>query len=122
MEKFKKFMKKVKDFIVKYKAEILIALSAVTSIIASISTMEGVDAVACSISIAFIAVLVEVLKNGFSETAINLLASAIKLVIDYINGKDKVEDKDVENNVRALKLDKKELTVAEIKEKLKENL
>ena len=118
MENFKNFMKKVKDFIVKYKAEILIALSAITSIIASISTMEGVDATICSIAIAFIAVLVEMLKNGFSETAITLLANAIKLVIDALNNKDNKE------NNKEVKTIKKEndLTVEDIKQLLRKNL
>ena len=43
-------MKKVIEFIKKYKAEILIALGAISSIIASISTMSGVNATICSIS------------------------------------------------------------------------
>lgn len=103
-------MKKIIEFIKKYKAEILIALSAVSSIIASISTMSDANATICSISIAIIAVLIAVLKNGFTDTTITIIANAIKIIIDEIN-KDKIKI----NTVAA----EKELTVEDIKEMLK---
>lgn len=103
-------MKKIIEFIKKYKAEILIALGAVSSIIASISTMSDANATICSISIAIIAVLIAVLKNGFTDTTITIIANAIKIIIDEIN-KDKIKI----NTVAA----EKELTVEDIKEMLK---
>jgi mannose/fructose/N-acetylgalactosamine-specific phosphotransferase system component IIC len=103
-------MKKIIEFIKKYKAEILIALGAVSSIIASISTMSDANATICSISIAIIAVIIAVLKNGFTDTTITIIANAIKIIIDEIN-KDKIKI----NTVAA----EKELTVEDIKEMLK---
>ena len=103
-------MEKIIEFIKKYKAEILIALGAVSSIIASISTMSDVNATICSISIAIIAVLIAVLKNGFTDTTITIIANAIKIIIDEIN-KDKITIKTVAAE--------KELTVEDIKEMLK---
>lgn len=103
-------MEKIIEFIKKYKAEILIALGAVSSIIASISTMSDVNATICSISIAIIAVLIAVLKNGFTDTTITIIANAIKIIIDEIN-KNKIKI----NTVAA----EKELTVEDIKEMLK---
>lgn len=103
-------MEKIIEFIKKYKAEILIALGAVSSIIASISTMSDANATICSISIAIIAVLIAVLKNGFTDTTITIIANAIKIIIDEIN-KDKIKT----NTVAA----EKELTVEDIKEMLK---
>ena len=103
-------MKKIIEFIKKYKAEILIALGAVSSIIASISTMSDANATICSISIAIIAVLIAVLKNGFTDTTITIIANAIKIIIDEIN-KDKITIKTVAAE--------KELTVEDIKEMLK---
>jgi len=103
-------MEKIIEFIKKYKAEILIALGAVSSIIASISTMSDANATICSISIAIIAVIIAVLKNGFTDTTITIIANAIKIIIDEIN-KDKIKT----NTVAA----EKELTVEDIKEMLK---
>lgn len=103
-------MEKIIEFIKKYKAEILIALGAVSSIIASISTMSDANATICSISIAIIAVLIAVLKNGFTDTTITIIANAIKIIIDETN-KDKITIKTVAAE--------KELTVEDIKEMLK---
>ena len=103
-------MEKIIEFIKKYKAEILIALGAVSSIIASISTMSDANATICSISIAIIAVLIAVLKKGFTDTSITIIANAIKIIIDEINN-DKIKI----NTVPA----EKELTVEDIKEMLK---
>lgn len=103
-------MEKIIEFIKKYKAEILIALGAVSSIIASISTMSDANATICSISIAIIAVIIAVLKNGFTDTTITIIANAIKIIIDEIN-----KDKITINTVAA----EKELTVEDIKEMLK---
>jgi len=103
-------MEKVKEFIKKYKAELLIALGAISTIVASIATMDGVNATICSIVIAIVAVLIGVLKNGFEESTITLIANAIKIIIDSINEKNK-----------NIKTANKELTIDEIKERLRAN-
>lgn len=101
-------MEKVKEFIKKYKAELLIALGAISTIVASIATMDGVNATIYSIVIAIVAVLIGVLKNGFEESTITLIANAIKIIIDSINEKNK-----------NIKTANKELTIDEIKERLR---
>ena len=101
-------MEKVKEFIKKYKAELLIALGAISTIVASIATMDGVNATICSIVIAIVAVLIGVLKNGFEESTITLIANAIKIIIDSIGEKNK-----------NIKTANKELTIDEIKERLR---
>lgn len=101
-------MEKVKEFIKKYKAELLIALGAISTIVASIATMDGVNATICSIVIAIVAVLIGVLKNGFEESTITLIANAIKIIIDSVNEKNK-----------NIKTANKELTIDEIKERLR---
>ena len=101
-------MEKVKEFIKKYKAELLIALGATSTIVASIATMDGVNATICSIVISIVAVLIGVLKNGFEESTITLIANAIKIIIDSINEKNK-----------NIKTANKELTIDEIKERLR---
>lgn len=101
-------MEKVKEFIKKYKAELLIALGAISTIVASITTMDGVNATICSIVIAIVAVLIGVLKNGFEESTITLIANAIKIIIDSVNEKNK-----------NIKTANKELTIDEIKERLR---
>ena len=103
-------MEKVKEFIKKYKAELLIALGAISTIVASITTMDGVNATICSIVIAIVAVLIGVLKNGFEESTITLIANAIKIIIDSIDEKNK-----------NIKTANKELTIDEIKERLRAN-
>lgn len=80
----------MKNFINKYKAEILIAAGAISSIAASIACMEGTNAVLCSITIAIIAALVEVLKNGVTDSAILLLAKAIELIINALKKEEVV--------------------------------
>lgn len=101
-------MERVKEFIKKYKAELLIALGAISTIVASIATMDGVNATICSIVIAIVAVLIGVLKNGLEESTITLIANAIKIIIDSINEKNK-----------NIKTANKELTIDEIKERLR---
>lgn len=110
-------MEKVKTFILKYKSEILIALGAISSIAASIATMDGVSAVLCSITIAIIAALVEILKNGMTDSAILLLAKAIELIINALKKEDVVAVSLTKSNgdVTTMSLD-------EIKQELEESL
>lgn len=96
----------------KYKAELLIALGAVSSILATIATKEGSDAVIISVAISIIAVIIEVIKNGITDTAINLLAQTIKILIEEIGGKE------VKPSVDGTVSAEKGLTIEEIKAKL----
>lgn len=91
-------MEKVKEFIKKYKAEFIIALTAISSIVASIMTMEGSNAAICSVIIALVAVLINVLKQGFNETTISLIAKAIQIILEEVNKKE-IKDKEKVNAI-----------------------
>ena len=101
----------MKKFIVKYKAELLIALAAIISICNTLIS-EGCGGIATSITIAIVAVLVEVLKSGISEQSITLLSKAILIIIEEVK---KLEKKD---EVVAMACANDELTVEDIKKRL----
>ena len=106
-------MEKVKEFVQKYKNELLIALGAVSAIATSIATMDSNAAVFSSIIIAIVAVLVEILQHGLSESAITLLSKAILIIIDEIKKLDEKDDTSVmKSSIN------KELTVEDIKKRL----
>ena len=106
-------MEKVKEFAQKYKNELLIALGAVSAIATSIATMDANAAVFSSIIIAIVAVLVEILQHGLSESAITLLSKAILIIIDEIKKLDEKDDTSVmKSSIN------KELTVEDIKKRL----
>ena len=100
------------ELIKKYKSELLIALGAVSSILATIATKEGADAAIISVAIAVLAVIIEVVKNGITDTAINLLAQTIKILIEEIGGKE------VKPSVDGTVGTEKGLTIEEIKARL----
>ena len=104
-------MEKIKEFIVKYKAELLIALAAIVSICNTLAS-EGEGGIVTSIIIALVAVLVEVLKNGISEESITLLSKAILIIIEEVKKSDKKDD------VVAIASTKDGLTVEDIKRRL----
>ena len=106
-------MEKVKAFVQKYKNELLIALGAVSAIATSIATMDSNAAVFSSVIIAIVAVLVEILQHGLSESAITLLSKAILIIIDEIKKLDEKDDTSVmKSSIN------KELTVEDIKKRL----
>lgn len=106
----------MRNFINKYKAEILILLGAIISICSTLMA-EGMDGVVPSIIIAIVAILIEVLKNGITEQSITLLANAIKIMIEEL-GDIKVKDDKEENVVATSRVVKTELTIEDIKKRL----
>ena len=106
-------MEKIKTFIKKYKAEILIALGAVSTIATFVATIDGINVTAVSIVISIVAVAIELFKNGLTNTALTLLSSAIKIIIEEINKKQ---------NTGVVTASETYLTVEDIKDKLKEGL
>ena len=103
----------MKNFIVKYKAELLIALAAIISICNTLAS-EGQGGIVTSITIAIVAVLIEVLKSGISEKSITLLSKAILIIIEEIK---KLDNKD---EVVAMACANDELTIEDIKARLME--
>ena len=107
-------MEKIKAFIKKYKAEIIIVLCAISSFVADISSVKGVSVVACGIIIAVIAAVLEVIKNGITDTSIKLIAKAVELIIEAMN-------KQKETDVKAVSADAP-ITAEFIEEQLREAL
>lgn len=101
-------------FIKEYKSELLIGLGAVSAIVASVATHEGIEAGICSVAIAIIAIVANMLKEGFSDASVNLIAQAIKIIVDELSKK--------ETPMMASESGAEEatLTIEEIKEKLLE--
>lgn len=115
-------MGKIKNFVNKYKSELIILLGAISSIAATLSTKEGVDAALTSALIAILAIVIEVVKNGITDTSITLLANAIKIIIEEIGN---VEVKDAVTSIAYVKKDdkvsvKSVLTIEDIKKRLVE--
>lgn len=114
-------MEKIKEFIKKYKAEILIILSAISGIAASLASTDAKHAVIYSIVIAVVASLVEVLKNGITESSITLFAKAIEIIIQELSKKDTVTKSMLDSDKIAVSADEG-ITVDEIKEELRKAL
>lgn len=106
---------KIVDWIKKYKAEIIIALGAISSIAASIATMDANAAVCASIIIAVVAILVELLKNGVTEQAITLISKAIIIIIEELK-----KDKEQPVAFSSREVVSNELTLDSIKKRLLE--
>ena len=110
-------MEKIKAFLNKYKAELLILLGAISSIIATLMTKDGMDAAVGSVLIAVLAIVIEVVKNGITEQSISLLANAIKILIEELGDIEVKEETDKE--VVSAKAIKAELTIEDIKQRLR---
>lgn len=107
----------MKEFAKKYSAEILILLSAITAILNTLATHEGVNAVVISVLIAIVAIVVEVFKNGLTKSALDMIVNLAALLLSELGG---IEVKD--NKVVAVSTDGEEryITFDEIKERLLE--
>ena len=107
----------MKELISKYKSELLIALGAISSILATLATKDGVDAAVMSALIAVFAVIIELVKNGVSKEAVNLFTNFIVILLEELGN---IEIKD--NEVVAVVSNEKEksITIDEIKRRLLE--
>lgn len=83
-------MDKIKSFVVKYTAEILIVLGAISAVLTQLQT-DGVINTGTTVTILIIAILIEILKNGVTEASIKLIAEAINIIIEEISKKENVE-------------------------------
>lgn len=84
-------MKKIIDFIKKNKANIAILLGAISTIVAAVATVDASHAVIYSIVIAVIAAVVALLKDGFTDATIALIAKAVQIIVEAIEANDKKE-------------------------------
>ena len=113
-------MKKVMDFIKKYKVEILIVLGAIVSIVGALKTNDVTHGAIYSLVIVIISALIEVLKNGITDSTINLIAKAIEMIAKIIADSKKNDATDVVKAVSAEAPN--EFTFNAIREELKKSI
>lgn len=76
-------MNEVINWFKKHTADILIILGAISAILVNLQA-SGVNATWMSITIAIIALAVEVMKHGLSEKAIKLITEAVLIILEAI--------------------------------------
>lgn len=87
-------MKNIIDWIKAHTADILIILGAISAILVNLQ-QSGVNATWMSITIAVIALAIEVMKHGISEKAIKLVTEAVLIILEAIKA-DKGDASDAE--------------------------
>lgn len=107
----------MKELIAKYKSELLIALGAISSILATLATKDGIDATVTTILIAVFAVIIELVKNGVSKEAVNLFTNFIVILLEELGDIEVKDDKVV---AVAAEGEEKSITIDEIKRRLLE--
>ncbi len=83
-------MKKIFDWIKNHTADILIVLGAISALLVNLQA-QGVVTVWIPITIAIIAVIIEVLKYGISEKAIKLVTEAVLIILEALRNKEENE-------------------------------
>jgi len=83
-------MKKIFDWIKNHTADILIVLGAISALLVNLQS-QGIVTVWIPITIAIIAVIIEVLKYGISEKAIKLITEAVLIILEALRNKDENE-------------------------------
>ena len=84
-------MKNIFDWIKVHTADILIILGAISAILVNLQN-AGVNATWMSITIAIIALAIEVMKHGLSEKAIKLVTEAVLIIIEVIKKTENTSD------------------------------
>lgn len=107
----------MKELIAKYKSELLIALGAISSILATLATKDGIDATVTTILIAVFAVIIELVKNGVSKEAVNLFTNFIVILLEELGDIEVKDDKVVAVTAES---EEKSITIDEIKRRLLE--
>lgn len=107
----------MKELISKYKSELLIALGAISSILATLATKDRVDAAVMSTLIAIFAVIIELVKNGVSKEAVNLFTNFIVILLEELGD---IEVKDYKVVAVSAEGEEKSITIDEIKRRLLE--
>lgn len=111
-------MKKIKQFIIKYKVQILAICAAIITLATSFAAFGGKVAIACTVIIAIVELIVYYLKNGFTDVMATMLVNLFKLIIDIINNKS------VTTEVKSVTKDKLVISMSdeEIKKRLFEGI
>ena len=83
-------MKKIIEWLKNHTADILIVLGAVSALLVNLQS-AGVVTVWMPITIAIIAVVIEVIKYGVSEKAIKLITEAVLIILEALRNKEETE-------------------------------
>lgn len=83
-------MERIKEFIKKYKIEIITILAAISAILVNINSER--PNVWANIAVILIAVMVEAIKNGVTEVTIKLLTELALIIIDELSPIDNKEN------------------------------
>ena len=100
-------MKKIIDWFKNHIADILIILGAISALLVNLQS-AGIVTPWIPITIAIIAVIIEVLKYGVSEKAIKLITEAVLIILEALRNKE-------EGAVGASKVDVEAILREEIK-------
>lgn len=84
-------LQKVKDFTEKNKSKIIMIIAALISFVTSFEIFGGKAAVYCTIIVAFLELLMYYIKNGLTETFLNMCVNTVMLIVNTINGQYTIE-------------------------------
>ena len=84
----KKFLDKVKANLTKEK--IILVLTALAAAIAVFEAWGGKVAVACTLIVAFLNVLIYIMKNGINDNFVTVLANFASILYDIMNKENNV--------------------------------
>lgn len=108
-------IKQISDWFSAHKDKIIMVLAALISFFTSLEVFGGKGAIYCTIIVAFIEILIYYIKNGLTETFLEMCVNTALLIVNAINGKYTIEKnitvetetKDENNNVKSSKKRKK---------------
>ena len=108
-------IKQISDWFSAHKDKIIMVLAALISFFTSLEVFGGKAAIYCTIIVAFIEILIYYIKNGLTETFLEMCVNTALLIVNTINGKYTIEKnitvetetKDENNNVKSSKKRKK---------------
>lgn len=111
-------VEKIKNFITKYKVQILAICAAIITLATSFMAFGGKTAIACTVVVAIVELIVYYLKNGFTETMATMMVNLVKLIVEIINGQPMTDTKVTSTSKKEIV----SLTEDEIKERILEGV
>lgn len=108
-------LKEFLDFLNSHKAQILMVLGALITLFTSLEVLGGKAAIYCTVVVAFIELVIFYIKNGLTQTFLDMCVNTVMLIVNTINGTYTVEksvtvekeSRDANNNVKTQKRKKK---------------
>ena len=100
-------LKAIMDYLGNHKTQIIMILGALITLFTSLEVLGGKAAIYCTIIVAFIELVIFYIKNGLTETFLEMCVNTVMLIVNVINGTytvDKTvtvekESRDADNNV-----------------------